>query len=202
MKTWHLFLGLIFCAFISCSAQEKSLLIDVFEISISGGPDGTIDFGSGGGSALEVTGATDIKYTGQQSIKIVYDAVPDGYMWIARGFDLDAKNAAWLIRPEDIDWSKLNAISFYVYGSDSKANIAFDIKDNGYEIWRFMVEDNFVGWKKIVCPFNEFFVRTDWQPNNADKNATLDFPLKSFQFEPRPEAKGTLYFDSVELVSK
>jgi hypothetical protein len=123
-------------------------------------------------------------------------------MWIARGFDLDAKNAAWLIRPADIDWSKLNAISFYVYGSDSKANIAFDIKDNGYEVWRFMVEDNFVGWQKIVCPFNEFFVRGDWQPNNADKNATLDFPLKSFQFEPLPEAKGTLYFDSVELVSK
>jgi hypothetical protein len=202
MKTWHLFLGLVFCAFISCSAQEKSLLIDDFEIPISGGPDGTVDSGSGGGSALEVTGATDIKYTGQQSIKIVYDAVPGGYMWIARGFDLDAKNAAWLIRPEDIDWSKFNALSFYMYGSDSKANIAFDIKDNGFQIWRFMVEDNFVGWKKIVCPFNEFFVRGDWQPNNADKNATLDFPLKSFQFEPLPEAKGTLYFDSVELVSK
>jgi hypothetical protein len=202
MKTWHLFLGLVFCAFISCSAQEKSLLIDDFEIPISGGPDGTVDFGSGGGSTVEVTGATDIKYKGQQSIKVVYDAVAGGYMWIARGFDLDAKNAAWLIRPEDIDWQKFNAISFYMYGSDSKANIAFDVKDNGYEIWRFMIEDNFKGWQKIVCPFNEFFVRGDWQPNNADKNATLDFPLRNFQFEPRPEAKGTVYFDTVELLSK
>jgi hypothetical protein len=123
-------------------------------------------------------------------------------MWLARGFDLDAKNAQWLIKPLDIDWAKYKAISFYMYGSDSKAKIALDIKDNGNELWRFMFEDNFEGWKQIVCPFNEFFVRADWQPDNADKNATLDFPLKSFQFEPRPEAKGTVYFDDVQLMNE
>lgn len=118
---------------------------------------------------------------------------------MARGFGLDAKNTAWLVKPEDIDWSKYKAFTFFVFGSDSKTQVAFDIRDNGNEMWRFSFEDNFKGWKKIVCPFNMFFARDDWQPNNADNNLTLDFPIKVFQFEPRPQAQGTLYFDCVEL---
>jgi hypothetical protein len=61
--------------------------------------------------------------------------------------------------------------------------------------------DNFQGWEKITCPFSEFFARGDWQPQNADKNAVLNFPVKSFQFEPRPDSgtkQGKLYFDCVE----
>jgi hypothetical protein len=180
-------------------AQAQTLLIDDFEGTISGGPEGTVDYGAGNGSSVEVTAATDIAHSGKQSIKVDYDAVPDGYMWIARGFGLDAKNAAWLVKPEEIKWNEYNAISFYMYGVDSKVKVAFDIKDSGNEIWRFMAEDNFKGWKQIVCPFKDFIVRDDWQPDSADKNGTLDFPIKSYQFEPRPEAKGTLYFDQVEL---
>jgi hypothetical protein len=182
-----------------CFAQDEGLLLDDFEGTISGGPDGTVDFGAGGGSSVDVTAATDIKYSGQQSLKVTFDAVAGGYMWVARGFGLDAKNTAWLVKPEDIDWKKYKAFSFYVYGSDSKTNIAFDVKDSGNEILRFLFQDNFKGWKKISAPFNEFSARTDWQPDNADKNGNLDFPVKSYQFEPRPEAKGTLYFDRVEL---
>lgn len=194
-------------AFVLCSAlisfvQGDELLLDGFEVSISGGPGGTLDFGAGGGSSIEVTAAADIKNSGDQSIKVTYDAVSGGYMWVARGFNLDAKNAGWLLKPEEIDWKKYNAISFYVYGQDSKAKVAIDLKDNGNEMWRFIFEDNFKGWKKIVCPFAEFFARGDWQPDSADKNATMDFPLKSYQFEILPEAKGTLYFDEVNLVSK
>ena len=121
-------------------------------------------------------------------------------MWVARGFGLDAKNSAWLIKPEAINWKDFSAFSFYMFGSDSKAKIAFDIKDDGNEMWRFIVEDNFTGWKQVVCPFKDFFARGDWQPDNADKNAQMNFPIKSFQFEPRPIAKGTVYFDKVELV--
>lgn len=199
-----IFLLLFFIlATVTCGlASEKALLIDDFEGAVSGGPDGTVDFGAGSGSSVDVAAATDIKYSGNQSLKIVYDALPGGYMWVARGFDLDAKNAGWPVLPQDISWDEYDTIAFYMYGSDSKVNVAFDIKDNGNEMWRFMVEDNFKGWKKISCPFNEFFARGDWQPDSADKNAALDFPLKSFQFEPRPEAKGTLYFDSVELLPK
>jgi hypothetical protein len=200
MRKINFALLLTLSATIFCFAQEGNLLIDDFEGEISGPPQGTVDFGAGGGSTIEVTAATDIKNTGAQSIKVVFDAVPGGYMWVARGFGLDAAKADWLVKPEDIKWDDYKAISFYMYGGNSKTQVAFDVKDSGNEIWRFMLEDNFTGWKQIVCPFDQFFARDDWQPDNADKNANLDFPIKSFQFEPRPEAKGTLYFDTVELI--
>lgn len=197
-----LYFMLILCIAMPCLAQEKGLLIDDFEGVISGGPEGTVDFGAGNDSSIEAAADANIKYSGSQSLKVTYNAVAGGYIWIARGFDLSSQGAGWLVKPQDLDWAKYQAISFYMYGSDTQAKIAFDLKDNGNEMWRFMLEDNFTGWKQIICPFNEFFPRNDWQPDNADKNANLDFPLKSFQFEPRPEAKGTLYFDQVELLSK
>lgn len=200
MKKNYLLAILILSLTVFAYAQEEAILIDDFENPISGGPEGTVDFGAGGGSSVTVKGSSAIKQCASQSIEITYDAVAGGYMWVARGFDLDAKNTAWLVSPEAIDWATLYAIAFYMYGSNSQANIAFDIKDKAKEIWRFMVEDNFSGWKKIVIPFNDFFVRSDWQPDEADKNSTLDFPIKSFQFEVRPEAKGTVYFDCVELI--
>ncbi|MFH1127782.1 MAG: carbohydrate binding domain-containing protein [Candidatus Omnitrophota bacterium] len=197
-----LVLAFVLTATVVCFADNNVLLIEDFEGPVSGGPEGTVDFGAGNGSSVEVAAATDIKQSGNQSLKVVYDAVPDGYMWIAKGFNLDAKNTAWKVKPEDIKWEEYNAITFYMYGSDSKANIAFDVKDNNQEIWRFIVEDNFKGWKQIVARFDQFFVRDDWQPDVAEKNGILDFPLKSFQFEPRPEAKGTIYFDVVELIKQ
>ena len=185
-----------------CLAESDNLLLDDFEIVVSNGPEGTVDFGSGNGSTVEVTPATDIKNTGNQSLKAVYDAVPGGYIYVARGTGLDAKNANWIIKPGDVKWEEYSGISFFVYGADSKAKIAFDIKDSGGEIWRFLAEDDFAGWKKVVVSFDKFMARDDWQPDGADKNGQIDFPIKVFQFEPLPESKGTLYFDTVELVKK
>ncbi|MFA4992356.1 MAG: carbohydrate binding domain-containing protein [Candidatus Omnitrophota bacterium] len=183
-------------------AEGNNLLVDDFEIAITGGPDGTVDFGAGNGSSVEVIESTDIKNSGNKAMKVVYDAVGGGYIYVSRGTGLDAKNANWNINPSDIKWEEYNAISFYVYGTDSKARIAFDIKDNGGEIWRFVTEDDFKGWKRVVCNFDKFVVRDDWQPESADKNLQLDFPIKIFQFEPLSESKGTLYFDTVELVKQ
>jgi hypothetical protein len=183
-------------------AESDNLLLDDFEVSVTGGPEGTVDFGAGNGSTVTVTQAADIKHSGNQALKVVYDAVPGGYIYVARGSGLDAKNASWTIKPSDIKWEGYNAISFYVYGTDSKAKIAFDIKDNGGEIWRFITEDNFKGWKQVVASFDKFIVRDDWQPQDADGNKQLDFPIKVFQFEPLPGSKGTLYFDTIELVKK
>ncbi|MDD5097110.1 MAG: carbohydrate binding domain-containing protein [Candidatus Omnitrophica bacterium] len=185
-----------------CSAEGDDLLLDDFEISVSSGPEGTVDFGAGNGSAVEVTQSTDIKNSGNQSLKVVYDAVAGGYIYVARGTGLDAKNANWTLKPSDVKWENYSALSFYIYGTNSKAKIAFDIKDSGSEIWRFIVEDDFKGWKKVVCSFDKFAVRDDWQPDGADKNGQIDFPIKVCQFEPLPGSKGTLYFDTVELVKK
>lgn len=185
-----------------CLAEGNSLLINDFEVAVSGGAEGTVDFGAGNGSTVEVTAATDIKNSGHQALRVVYDAVGGGYIYVACGSGLDAKNANWLIKPSDIKWEEYSAVSFYVYGTDSKAKIAFDIKDNGVEIWRFITNDDSKGWKRVVVSFDKFVARDDWQPNDADKNGKIDFPIKVFQFEPLPESKGTLYFDTVELVKK
>ncbi|MBU1727259.1 MAG: hypothetical protein KJ880_06495 [Candidatus Omnitrophica bacterium] len=183
-------------------AQEKNLLIDDFEDVCIGVGNGTVDAGAGNGSSVEVGPALDIIRSGKQALKVSYDAVSGGYIYVARGYDLDVKASKWLVDPKDIKWDDYKAISFYMYGSDSKAKISFDIKDSGNEIWRFIAEDNFKGWKQIVCPFDQFTARNDWQPESADKNSVIDFPLKSYQFEPLPEAKGVLYFEDVELIRK
>ncbi len=179
-----------------------NFLLDDFEMAVSGGAEGTVDFGSGNGSSLQVTAATDIKNTGKQSLKAAYDAVSGGYMYIARGSGLDAKNATWTVKPSEIKWTDYSGISFYVYGTNSKAKIAFDVKDSGGELFRFITEDYTAGWKKVVVSFDKFIARDDWQPQDADKNGVIDFPVKSFQFEPLPVSKGTLYFDTVELIKK
>ncbi len=185
-----------------CLAGIDNLVIDDFEGAISGGPEGTVDFGAGNGSSVQVTGAKGVKYAGNQSLKVDYDAVAGGYIYVAKGSGLYAKNAGWLVSPEAIEWEYYKAIAFQVYGTGSKARLAFDVKDNGNELWRFIVEDNFQGWKKIICAFKDFSPRSDWQPDNSDKNGNINFPLKSYQFEPLPEAKGTFYFDEVSLLNK
>jgi hypothetical protein len=203
MKKIMFVLAVLFISTVVFSfAQEGNLLLDDFEITVTGGTDGTVDFGSGNDSTLEVSSESDIKYSSDHSLRVVYNAATGGYMWIARGFDLDAHNAGWLVGPQDINWAEYSAIAFYMYGSDSKARVAFDIKDNGNEIWRFIVIDDFSGWKQIACPFDQFMVRDDWQPDSSDRNVTIDFPIKSYQFEPLPESSGTLYFDKVELIKK
>jgi len=45
-------------------------------------------------------------------------------------------------------------------------------------------------------------VRTDWQPNNAVKNKVIDFPIMTYQFEPRPKNEGEWNFDKVELLKR
>ena len=198
------FLTVVFALLVTgvCFAEGNNLLLDDFEILVSNGPEGTVDFGAGNGSTVEVTQAADIKNTGSQSLKVTYDAVSGGYIYVARGSGLDAKNAQWTLKPADVKWEDYSAISFYVYGADSKAKIAFDIKDSGGEIWRFIAEDDFKGWKKVVVSFDKFVVRDDWQPDGADKNGIIDFPIKVIQFEPLSVSKGILYFDTVELVKK
>ena len=168
MKRFVLALAIALGALTFVFAQDSSnLLLDDFEIGIKGGPDGTLDFGAGNGSSVDVASAADTKYWNDLSIKVTFDAVPGGYIYIARGFGLDAKNAGWLVKPEEIKWNDYKAISFYMYGQDSKEKIAFDIKDNGGELWRFTAEDNFKGWKQVVCPFAGFVARSDWQPDTA-----------------------------------
>ena len=200
-----LILTFLFLA-LACIRQDeeegKYLLIEDFQTEISGGAKGTVDFASGKGSSVNVSAASNPRHSGKQSLKVTFNAVSGGYIYVAKGLFLNASNAGWLIPSGAIDWTRYDAIAFYVYGTNSKAYIAFDLKDRDGELWRIKVHDNFKGWKQLICPFVEFLVRKDWQPDYADKNGTLDFPLRSFQFEPLAPSKGTYYLGEVVLVRK
>ncbi|MFA6350176.1 MAG: carbohydrate binding domain-containing protein [Candidatus Omnitrophota bacterium] len=202
MKKFVLAVLLIAFFAVPCFAEDKILVIDDLEIGVTGGAEGTVDFGAGNGSTVKVASASESFHSGKLALKITYDAVAGGYIFVARGEGLDAKNAGWDIAPDKIDWSKYKAIAFHMYGNDSKNQIAFDFKDKGNEIWRYMITDDFKGWKQVVCPFDQFVARSDWQPDSAEKNTAIDFPLKNYQVEPLPESKGVFYFDTVELIEK
>ena len=192
-----LFMGIIILFTYGCWMIQTELLIDSFEGSLNAS---TVDFGAAQGSYVKIGPERELKVCGDQSMKLEYDLKTSGYMWVARGYNLDVAGAAkWMIPASDIKWSKYNAFSLYMYGSNSNAIIVFDIKDKDKEMYRFILDDDFQGWKEIICPFSEFFVRTDWQPEKATKNETLDFPIMSFQFEPRTPGKGVYYFDCVKL---
>lgn len=206
-KKIRLIIGVLFYSLVLSTmlyAQDANeLLLDDFEGEIAGGEQGTVDYGSGNGSSVEVKASSEIKQHGAQGLAVTFDAVSGGYIWIARGYDLTVKGAgSWLAEPKDIDFSKYNAIAFYMSGADTKNQVAVDLVDNGGEYWRYLIEDNSAGWKEVVIPLKYFSCRGDWQPDKADKNGELNFPLKAFQFEPRPQGKGTIYFDYVRLVKK
>jgi hypothetical protein len=199
MKVVYFFLVALFVSvFIGCSSAPRELVIDSFEGVLNSE---TVDFGAGEGSSLEVRADKELKVCGEQSIKLIYNLRPSSYMWMARGYNLDVKGAAqWEEEPENIAWKKYNAVSLQMYGRNSGAVIAFDIKDNGGELWRFLLDDDFDGWKEIVCPFKNFFPRGDWQPQTAERNEVLDFPITSFQFEPRLPGQRECNFDCIKAV--
>jgi hypothetical protein len=194
------FITIVFIIFslISCAQPPSELMLDSFEGPLT---KETVDYGAAEGSSVKVEADTNIKVCDAQAMKIEYELKPSGYMWIARGYNLDVKGAAkWLLEPKDIKWKQYNAISIQMYGEGAGGVVAFDIKDAKGEIWRFIIDDDFTGWKEITCPFKDFFVRKDWQPDSAEKNEILDFPIMSFQFEPRLPGKGLYLFDCVKLI--
>jgi hypothetical protein len=173
------------------------VLIDSFEGPLDAQ---TVDYGASENSQVAVHAYKTLKVCGEQSLKIEYNLKPSGYMWVARGYGLDVAGAGrWEIEPEKIFWKRYNAFSVSMRGRNAGGVIAFDIKDAGGEMWRFLLADDFEGWKEIVCPFEQFFLRGDWQPEDARKDEVLDFPIKSFQFEPRLPGTGVYYFDCVKL---
>lgn len=194
----YLFLLATVFIFAGCAKVEPEVLIDSFEGDLNSE---TVDFGASDGSSIEVSAAKDYKTDGEQALKLTYDLKPSGYMWVARGFNLDVKGAArWIVKPEEVKWKKYKALNFSMYGSKDGGMVAFDIKDAGGEIWRFLLDGKFEGWKEMFCPITEFFVRNDWQPQNAEKNGVMDFPIMSFQFEPRLPGQATYYFDSMKVM--
>ena len=197
-----LFSGLVWLTSVLCCgnlmAEDGSLALDSFEGTIG---QQTVDFGAAAGSSLQVETATDEKSCGGRSLKMTYELEPGGYMFCARGQSLDVAGALWEgPAPDKINWSEYKAISFQMNDQSAVPGaVAFDIKDAGGEVWRFMINDGKGGWTKMTVPLDQFKVREDWQPSTADGNRKLDFPIKSYQWEPKTPGEGVIYFDCVQL---
>ncbi|MBU1122222.1 MAG: carbohydrate binding domain-containing protein [Candidatus Omnitrophota bacterium] len=197
-KLGILLAGLGVFVFIGCSVPPLDVLLDSFEGAINAE---TVDYGTGQGSSLKVSADKSLKICGEQSIRLEYFLKPSSYMWTARGYNLDVKGAAkWLVKPEEIKWKKYNAVSMFMYGRNTGAVIAFDVKDAGGEYWRVIIDDDFQYWKEMVFPFSHFFPRRDWQPETAQRNEVMDFPLMSFQIEPHMPGNGVCNFDCVKII--
>ncbi len=183
-------LGLFCVAPVFAQPQtQKTFLIDGFEGPITAGQ--TIDVSASSGSFVSVSADTQEKHGGAQSLKVDFDAPAGGTIRIARGYGLDVKGAAaWSSEPEKIAWTNYAAISFYLKGTGAGGQIAFDLKDAGGKSFRFMVKDDSRDWRLVVCPFDQF---------SSGDDGTLDFPIKSFQFEPIAVSHGTFYVDDVSL---
>ncbi len=194
-----LVLALVFILF-GCKPAPDPELLDDFRGEINAE---TVDYGSSDNSEIEVSGSEDNKFCGDQSLRLSYQLNCGGYMWAGRGYKLDIEGAAaWLVEPNDIDWRRYNAVRLAMYGQNSGAIYAFDLKDKGGEVWRFLIDDDFEGWQKIILPFDNFFSRRDWQPDEAEVTQSLDFPIFSYQFEPIVPGERVVYFDCVTLIRR
>ena len=73
------------------------------------------------------------------------------------------------------DWTAFNAITFWYFGSNTDAEVQFEIFDNRNpesdgdtaERWFYRFVDDSLGWRLIEIPFVEFQRRSDWQPDGA-----------------------------------
>ncbi len=196
-KIFFFFFSLIL--FFGCGlGQEPDLLLDSFEGEIDSN---TVDFGASDNSYISAE-ASSKALCGTQSLKLSYRLNISGYMWTARGYKLDAEEAGrWQIKPEEISWENYKAVTLAMYGQNSGAIYAFDLKDSGGELWRYLIDDDFQGWKKIILPFDSFFSRSDWQPEDAEVTKNLDFPVYSYQFEPLVPGEKSVYFDCIGLTA-
>jgi hypothetical protein len=164
----------------ACVAEEaaapKVFVLDDFEGEIVDGK--TVDARAGGGSSVAVSADTVEKHSGAQSLKIDYDAVEGGSIYVSRAV------------PDGIAWASYGAISFWMKGTGSGAQVALDFEDTTGEMYRCMVKDDAKTWKQAICPFPQFLALGDGQ---------LSFPIKAFRFEPLAIAKGVIYIDDVSL---
>lgn len=194
--------ALVLCFILTPREEPAVLIIDSFEGPLIGGTKATVDYGSGAGAKVNIGPAKKPVVHGRQSLKIVYDVSQGGYMWVARGYGLTQKNAAqWKVPPEKIKWDNYDAFVFYLYGEANGNDVAVDLIDSGKEYWRFLIKDDTKGWKEVVIPFSDFSAREDWQPDSADWNSKMDFPIMAFQFEPKT-GMGILFVDKVYLRKK
>lgn len=112
--------------------------------------------------------------------------------------------AAWT----SMDWTPYSALTFWLFGSASGAQIQIDLFDNRSatqpgdtaERYFYRIPDDFSGWRQFVIPFELFQRRTDFQPGGAP-NDGLGLDAVSGYAVGLPAGTGTVLLDDMGLVT-
>ncbi len=217
-KRWLILFILLLVMAAQVSAQADpvplDLVVDDFEAGLphiadsSGTAIGFVPWGSEPGnvvlSARQIVGASTYALPGTTTpantvLALDYDigswggfthAFADGTTWTS------------------MDWTAYNALSFWVFGSASGAQIQFDLFDNRSatlpgdtaERYFYRIDDDYSGWRQITIPFELFRRRTDFQPSGAP-NDGLGLDAVSGYAVGLPAGAGTVLLDQVGVTT-
>jgi beta-glucanase (GH16 family) len=189
--------------------------VDDFEDGLLlAGQHGTIDIGFvtwSDGSAVSIITTTvasgdPLALPGQvgDNIALQLDADIGGWGGFSHLF-MNAAGDTWLNR----DWSRYNAIGFWLYGEGDGTGLFFEIKDNrtgsdtqdDAEVWTYPFTDDVAGWRYVEIPFGDFTRKEIG--NNAPNDGFGRTEVHGWAFGSLGTGGAqTLYVDNVALVER
>ena len=105
------------------------------------------------------------------------------------------------------DWSSLDGLSFWFYGSNSALTYQLDVMDNRSdpgsdtaERFSYWLDDDFSGWRYISVPWGALVRRPDWQPGGAPDDGLTLTEMWGWAFV-LPFGSGSFYLDDVGLIN-
>ncbi|MGE5483061.1 MAG: carbohydrate binding domain-containing protein [Bacteroidota bacterium] len=144
---------------------------------------------AGPASSIKITVVDDPTAHGQRALRI--DSVTKDW----NGVPISAAG------DKEFDWSDYRALSMWVYGTNSGVGFFVELNDKGEEHFRSpLIVDDFIGWKQIVIPFEEFLSRDDWQPDTADMDLEITWPIRDFQPFTGASGEGYILIDLIEVI--
>lgn len=112
---------------------------------------------------------------------------------------------AWLSQ----DWTKHNAIQFWLYGNNTGQIVQVELFDNRApdttgdtaERYYYQMLDNYAGWAQVTMPFALFQRRTDWQPGGAPDDGFNLTEVNGYAIGfPAGVGAQSAYVDDVQVV--
>ena len=96
------------------------------------------------------------------------------------------------------DWSNFTGIQFNIAGGTGN-KIRLELTDGNGVSYEFVFVDDSAKGKLVTVPFNDFKVRTDYQPAGADTDNPFSLtPVRTLNISPL-SGKGTLIFSNMKL---
>lgn len=163
----------------------SSVTVEINNGNLLGDCDNELDWSKykGGGSKIELSSDTGAE---GKAIRVDYSGSSGGWWGIVRGIYRD--------------FSEYNGIEFYLKGDPNPIRI--QLRDSGHEVWTSTLTPS-ENWRKVRLPFENFTVRGDWQPTEANKNGTFDLnPVWGIQFlhsVAAQDAAGSFWIDQFKL---